>query len=146
MAVDAANSIEASNSLERMLGHQLAAAPQGDRTMTKVTTPFLGRCSCGAIRYESTAQPAMMIHCHCRDCQQSSGGPFTSFSSCRRKLSSFCKAHYASMPPPSEMGGMTHRAFALNAARRFWASPTRPLTLSRLELQAWMIRDGSTRK
>ena len=38
------------------------------------------------------------------------------------------------------------RAFALTAARRFRASPTRPLTLSRSEPRAWMIRAGLTRK
>src|SRR5882762_1408411 len=47
--------------------------------MTKINTPFSGGCACGAIRYESTAEPLMMLHCHCRDCQQSSGGPFSSF-------------------------------------------------------------------
>ncbi len=37
-------------------------------------TPFTGGCSCGAIRYESTAEPIMMFKCHCRDCQQATGG------------------------------------------------------------------------
>jgi hypothetical protein len=47
--------------------------------MTKVTIPFSGGCACSAIRYESTAEPVLMLHCHCRDCQRSSGGPFSSF-------------------------------------------------------------------
>jgi hypothetical protein len=47
--------------------------------MTTITTPFSGGCACGAIRYESAAEPVIMLHCHCRDCQQSSGGPFSSF-------------------------------------------------------------------
>jgi hypothetical protein len=47
--------------------------------MTKMTIPCSGGCACGAIRYESTAEPALMLHCHCRDCQRSSGGPFSSF-------------------------------------------------------------------
>ena len=38
--------------------------------------PFSGGCSCGAIRYEFTAEPIMMLKCHCRDCQQVSGGGF----------------------------------------------------------------------
>src|SRR5882724_8215513 len=38
--------------------------------------PFTGGCSCGAIRYECTAEPTMMLKCHCRDCQQVSGGGF----------------------------------------------------------------------
>lgn len=32
-----------------------------------------GGCACGEIRYEFGGQPIMSVHCHCRDCQQSSG-------------------------------------------------------------------------
>jgi hypothetical protein len=38
--------------------------------------PFTGACSCGAIRYECTAEPMMMFKCHCRDCQRATGGAF----------------------------------------------------------------------
>ena len=38
--------------------------------------PFTGGCSCGAIRYESNAEPIMMFKCHCRDCQQATGSGF----------------------------------------------------------------------
>src|SRR5207237_10367357 len=41
-----------------------------------IKIPFTGGCSCGAIRYESTAEPIMMFKCHCRDCQQATGGAF----------------------------------------------------------------------
>ncbi|MEO7859664.1 MAG: GFA family protein [Nitrospirales bacterium] len=44
--------------------------------MTKVRTPFSGGCACGAIRYECSAEPIMMFKCHCRDCQQVTGGAF----------------------------------------------------------------------
>ncbi|PYJ92998.1 MAG: aldehyde-activating protein [Verrucomicrobia bacterium] len=38
--------------------------------------PFTGGCSCGAIRYECTAEPIMMFKCHCRDCQHVTGSGF----------------------------------------------------------------------
>lgn len=38
--------------------------------------PLTGGCACGAVRYESTKKPLMMLNCHCRDCQQASGGPY----------------------------------------------------------------------
>ena len=38
--------------------------------------PFTGGCSCDAIRYECTADPIMMLKCHCRDCQRVTGGGF----------------------------------------------------------------------
>lgn len=38
--------------------------------------PFTGGCACGAIRYECSADPLFSWNCHCRDCQQASGGAF----------------------------------------------------------------------
>ncbi|RYD25882.1 MAG: GFA family protein [Verrucomicrobiaceae bacterium] len=38
--------------------------------------PITGGCICGAVRYESTAEPVLMLKCHCRDCQQITGGPY----------------------------------------------------------------------
>ena len=88
----------------------------------------------------------MMLHCHCRDCQQSSGGRFSSFVIVPTEAFKLLQGSLRFHASPSQMGGKTHGAFALNAARRFRLSPTRPLTLSRSELRAWMIRAGSTRK
>ena len=38
---------------------------------------FTGGCACGAVRYESAAQPLFAANCHCRDCQRTSGAPYT---------------------------------------------------------------------
>lgn len=38
--------------------------------------PFTGGCACGAIRYRCTAAPRYMGNCHCRDCQQATGGGY----------------------------------------------------------------------
>ena len=35
-----------------------------------------GGCACGAIRYETDADPIVMLNCHCRDCQQASGSGY----------------------------------------------------------------------
>jgi hypothetical protein len=79
--------------------------------MTTITKPFSGGCACGTVRYESTADPIMMLHCHCRDGQQSSGGPFSSFvivpTEAFRLLQGSLRFHAS----PSQMGGKTHRGF-----------------------------------
>lgn len=39
---------------------------------------FTGGCLCGAIRYECSADPSGVVYCHCRNCQVTSGGAFSS--------------------------------------------------------------------
>jgi hypothetical protein len=79
--------------------------------MTAITTPFLGGCACGAIRYESTTEPVMMLHCHCRDCQRSSGGPFSSFVIVPTEAFKLLEGSLRFHASPSERGGKTHRGF-----------------------------------
>ncbi len=38
--------------------------------------PVTGGCRCGSIRYQCSAEPAFSWKCHCRDCQQASGGAY----------------------------------------------------------------------
>ena len=34
---------------------------------------FKGGCLCGSVRYDSTADPVVVGHCHCIDCRKTSG-------------------------------------------------------------------------
>ncbi len=38
--------------------------------------PLTGGCLCGAIRYEITAEPIGVNHCHCSICRRAAGAPF----------------------------------------------------------------------
>ena len=38
---------------------------------------FEGGCHCGAIRYTCNNDPELAFYCHCRDCQRTSGSPFS---------------------------------------------------------------------
>lgn len=38
--------------------------------------PYTGRCQCGAVRYEITAEPATVYVCHCAECQKQSASAF----------------------------------------------------------------------
>lgn len=73
--------------------------------------PLTGGCACGAIRYEATAEPLAMIHCHCRDCQRSSGGPFSSFVIVPAEAFSIVQRPPRFFNSPSDRGGTTRRGF-----------------------------------
>jgi hypothetical protein len=40
-----------------------------------------GGCLCGALRYETTAEPARQTACHCTICRRASGAPFVAWFS-----------------------------------------------------------------
>ena len=41
--------------------------------MSKIT----GGCLCGAVRFESSAEPKMVVACHCSTCQKNTGSAFS---------------------------------------------------------------------
>ena len=41
-----------------------------------MTETYTGGCVCGSIRFVCEAEPLLVAHCHCRDCQKSSGAAF----------------------------------------------------------------------
>lgn len=44
-----------------------------------MTKPYTGGCACGAIRYETSSEPIVELHCQCRHCQQRSGTGHSSY-------------------------------------------------------------------
>ncbi len=40
------------------------------------STPIMGGCHCGAVRYAITARPKAVNACHCDDCKRLSGATF----------------------------------------------------------------------
>jgi hypothetical protein len=44
-----------------------------------------GGCQCGAIRFETTADPRWVAHCHCSDCRAATSSPFTTYCGFERE-------------------------------------------------------------
>ena len=41
--------------------------------------PYTGGCACGAIRYQVSGEPLVMVECQCRQCQRASGTGHSSY-------------------------------------------------------------------
>lgn len=37
---------------------------------------YQGSCLCGAVSYQSDAEPRYSFNCHCRDCQKATGSAY----------------------------------------------------------------------
>src|SRR6266850_6568057 len=80
--------------------------------------PFTGGCACGAIRYECTAEPIMMFKCHCRDCQQVTGGAFVAGLLVSKSAFHLTKGELRYHFTPSLAGGKHRRGFCVGCGSR----------------------------
>jgi len=54
-----------------------------------MSKPYTGGCACGAIRYQISAEPVVMVDCQCRQCQHQTGAghaSYLTFSGAARKI------------------------------------------------------------
>ena len=80
--------------------------------------PFTGGCVCGAVRYEVTAAPLMMFKCHCRDCQQVTGGAFLPGVLVSAAAFRLTKGELKYHVTPSLAGGTHKRGFCAECGAR----------------------------
>lgn len=69
--------------------------------MAKATDSLTGGCMCGAVRYETTGKPFVVLHCHCNSCRKHNGGPIVTlagFKTEQVKFSGDNRKLYASSP------------------------------------------------
>lgn len=80
--------------------------------------PFTGGCVCGEVRYECSAAPLMMLKCHCRDCQQITGGPYIPVVAVPYHAFKITKGRLHYFDTPSLAGGHNHRGFCPKCGSR----------------------------
>jgi hypothetical protein len=85
---------------------------------------FTGGCACGAIRYEVTAEPIVMFNCHCRDCQKTTGGPYTPVFYVPAKAFKITKGSPKYYDTASEMVGENQRGFCPECGSRLFGGKT----------------------
>lgn len=67
-----------------------------------------GGCHCGQLRYSFSTNPEFTFYCHCRDCQKTTGGPF-SVELMLDKKSFEVVGPRASYTTTGDSGGAVHR-------------------------------------
>jgi hypothetical protein len=90
----------------------------------KVRSFFTGGCACGAIRYEVDAEPIVMFNCHCRDCQRTSGGPYTPVVYVPAKAFKITKGSPHYYGTTSQMVGHNKRGFCPECGSRLFGGAT----------------------
>ena len=73
--------------------------------------PFSGGCACGAIRYSCASKPRYMGNCHCRDCQQATGGAFFAAVGVKASDFSILSGEPSWFEKPADRGHIMRRAF-----------------------------------
>ena len=73
--------------------------------------PFSGGCACGAIRYSCASKPRYMGNCHCRDCQQATGGAFFTAVVVKASDFSILSGEPSWFEKPADRGHIMRRAF-----------------------------------
>ena len=85
---------------------------------------FAGGCVCGAIRYEVNAEPIVMFNCHCRDCQKTTGGPYTPVFYVPAEAFKIIKGSPKYYKTTSEMVGDNIRGFCPECGSRLFGGKT----------------------
>jgi hypothetical protein len=80
--------------------------------------PITGGCVCGEVRYECNAKPLMMLKCHCRDCQQITGGPYVPAVIVPFKAFKVVRGAIQHYGTPSLRGGHNLRGFCAKCGSR----------------------------
>lgn len=86
-------------------------------------TKHTGRCQCGEISFEVTAEPIMSGFCHCLDCQKASGAPHVmhiAFPADALKVSGKTKTFQSK----ADSGGTVTREFCPACGSRLFGSAT----------------------
>ncbi|WP_018185165.1 GFA family protein [Kaistia granuli] len=79
-----------------------------------MTEPYRGGCACGAIRYETTSEPIVELHCQCRECQKRSGTGHSSYLTFALRSEMTITGEAKEWQVAGESGNMKVHAFCPN--------------------------------
>lgn len=98
-----------------------------------------GACQCGAVTFEANGDPAMVIQCHCLNCQKSSGAghvPFAAYPDAQVKITGKTKTYHYT----ADSGGKASSVFCPECGSTMFGGTTSVPGLTAVRLGAM---DGS---
>lgn len=92
-----------------------------------MSIPLSGRCLCGAVQFESSAEPIFQSNCHCDDCRRSAGGVYASFVFVPTETLTVTAGETASYQHKSDRGNIMTKSFCPTCGSQlFTANGSRP--------------------
>lgn len=82
-----------------------------------------GGCQCGAVRYESVAEPLALYVCHCRECQRQSASAFGMSLAVPRAGLRVTQGSPRYWSRATDSGRRLKCAFCPNCGSRLWHEP-----------------------
>jgi hypothetical protein len=108
---------------------------------------FQGGCACGAVRYEVSADPMVVMDCHCRDCQRSSGGACTTAVVVSKGTFQLTKGTPRKFTSPGDSGQPVHRHFCGDCGSPLFSepeiSPIYGIKAGSLDDPSWLKMNGA---
>jgi hypothetical protein len=84
--------------------------------------PFQGGCACGAIRYKAAAEPIFVMHCHCTDCQKTTGAHMATVVGVPADAFSVEQGTTKVYPTRGDSGGKVHRSFCADCGSTLFST------------------------
>lgn len=85
--------------------------------------PMTGGCVCGAIRYECAAAPLAVAHCHCHDCQKTSGAQMSTNALVPKAAFRVVKGQTKVFETLADSGKTVARHFCPECGSNLWSVP-----------------------
>jgi len=85
-----------------------------------MTSILEGGCACGQVRYECTAEPLFVGHCHCHDCQRAGGGQMSTVAGVPADAFRVTKGETKSFHYTGDTGKGLDRHFCANCGSRLF--------------------------
>jgi hypothetical protein len=92
--------------------------------------PLTGRCQCGAVRYEISAEPLQVYVCHCRECQKQSASAFGISVIVPARAFALRQGRMKTWSRPTASGGVLECMFCVDCGTRIRHANPREDTIS----------------